>query len=430
MELPVELIAEIFTHLVKRSIDVNNVRLVCTMFRAAAVPVFAQTFNHRVFHLHTPSIESLLKLATDPKMARHIEQLNFSTVSFTYLDHSLMSRYEWASNVPTRREAGFKREVVEWYYEPLAKLNDDRTNAYTLRADLAAALRKLPKLTRIVIVDGHQLTHIHGLPGVHPFIQQRLQQAHQEGAHFFAPSTHERALELLIEGIHTAAISDRLQSLHIEAPFYVNSLPCPTFRNPHTLEDDQVFRHLTHLVLYVDLPSTVFDTNGPFIPATNDNLPIFLRGFPALKHFELHLPLYTDPTERRRYLLPWVDRTGFPAVSRLTFPHLQSCKFSNLETAGIVPLRRFLLAHSATLRTVAFWNLRLPGSQWRPFAELVGGSLELDLLEIRSLKRQEDRGLDSGEAVSRKLMNAMAKVVRVEILELDEDCVMQSAIDC
>jgi len=123
-KLPAELLSAIFDLLAPTSADVHAVRLACRAFESAAWPAFARTFDHKVFHIMSASLDALLALARHEEARSYIRELNLSTVGLRDDD------------------------------SPLGAVMGDGD---TLRRSLAEAVRSLKGLTTITVVDGSEL---------------------------------------------------------------------------------------------------------------------------------------------------------------------------------------------------------------------------------------------------------------------------------
>lgn len=149
--LPTELLTIIFLFLHADSVSVHAVRRTCVLFRDAAWSAFGHTFNRKVFHLSKGSLDCLSELASKERTASYVTQLNLSTVTFD----ALKGLWDWCEYGRDAEEM-HQQSVHQQHLDYMAE--DVRLEAQGwLREQLEEAMKGLPKLETIVIVDGENL---------------------------------------------------------------------------------------------------------------------------------------------------------------------------------------------------------------------------------------------------------------------------------
>lgn len=136
--MPQELLATVFNFLPDSS-SIHAVRLTCRAFTLAAIPVFATSFNHRVFHCTKRSILNLQDLSRST-LVPYITQLQFSTIGIGPVPLSSLS--------------------LELFINLMQQHQDERlfsashAHGSDMLQALASSLCGLKALAKLIVIDG------------------------------------------------------------------------------------------------------------------------------------------------------------------------------------------------------------------------------------------------------------------------------------
>lgn len=156
--LPSDILTMIFEELEPDTDTIHGLRLVCRRFEQVIWPVFAKSFNKRIFHPTTQSLENLLAFSSCLDAQKYLRKLNISTITLEDADarkppidvvraieesRSVQPRHQHASRV--RRD-----EIADHLQQPTPSDVD------LVRA-LVTALSRLKSLTHICVRDGSEV---------------------------------------------------------------------------------------------------------------------------------------------------------------------------------------------------------------------------------------------------------------------------------